>query len=472
MLKFASQEIDFHDNHGLLAQVEEDLPDFVKKAAPAKVGDVPMDRWAVVLVTPEKTFSKFALHNKAYVWVSSRLFPKTARHLPTRARQVAAHHIKEACLEYRIPYPAVIDREADAIEKISSNVLEMSANSEDSALDYDKYRLGWKGELPKELLMEQLEHYAHRDRPDGVDAQELGEEMASRIYSYAMREGYSLPSADSLAGMASRAMPEGFPKDKARGFFKDRIETLEAAEKVKHASNQARRIGYIEEAFGVVTKTASGETVGRFQMNTPELVKKAQDYFLDQYSLMHPKYRRELAQNIVKQASEHGVYVEDERIRSYCGEGFSESVDGNVLARLPLLKGAEEDIEGAEHTLKNLLVLRQKGEIEAEKFASVLESFDKRCGLDSAWDSHIKDPWLSTYEYTKQASWTFTMGNDTITEEQLRRFMRDHSGELRGYLQQHLVAELQRNPTIIFDSLPRPEKEILLYKMQEAGVAG
>lgn len=472
MHKFASQEIDFHDSYALLAQVDEDLPDFVKSAAPAKVDDVPMDQWAVVLVTPEKTFSKFALHNKAYVWVASRVFPKTAQHLPTRARQVAAHHIKEACLEYRIPYPKEIDEAADCVEKVSSNVLDMTKHRDESALTYDKYRIGWKGEMPKHVLDEMLQSFMDRDRVDVVDPQELGEELAARIYSYAMNEGYSLPSAEALGGAATKAMPPKAEKEKAQSFFVEKIKALEAAEKIKRASDEARKIGYVEEAFGVVTKTASGETVGRFQMNTPELVKQAQGYFLDQYSLMHPRFRREFAQNIVKQASEQGMHVEDERIRSYCGEGFSGHLEGNVLARLPLIKGAEEDVEQAQTTLKNLLVLRQRGEIEPEKFASVLESFDKRCGLDQAWDRHIKDPWLSTFEITKQAQWTCRMGDDVITESELQDFVRNHASSLHGYLQQHLISELQRHPIEIFDSLPRPEKEIILYKMQEAGVTG
>jgi len=472
MNKFASREIDFHDSHSLLVNIGEDLPDFVKKASPDQSADIPLERWAVVLVTPEKAFAKFALHNQAFTWIASRLLPKTASHLPLRAQQIAAHNVRNACREYRMEYPAEIDRLADCSEKVAGNVLDLMEYQDETQLDYDQYKVGWRGEIQKDHLKEKLKEFADREEGSMASSQGMGEELASRIYSYAMAEGFSLPPVESLASLAASALPEGAEKSEVKKFFIDRVNQVEAGEKIKRASVTVQLHNYQEETFGILAKTAEGQTLGRFPMHTPELVKQAQEFFLDNLPTMKPSARKDLANGIVKNASAHGLFVEDPRIRNYGGDDFSPNVHANVLARLPFIKGAEEDVEKAQDTLKNLLSLQARGGIHAEKFASTLEEFDKRCGLDQAWDSHIKDPYLSTFESTKQAGWSYRMGEDVITEDQLRTFFKKHVRELDGYLQQHLISEMQRDPTNIFDSLPRPEKEIIIYKMQEVGVAG
>lgn len=470
MHKFAAHTIDFHDDHRLLSTTGIEPPDFVKKAAPVSADDVPMDRWAVVLVTPERTFTKFALHNKAYTWLSAHLFPKTAALLPTRARQIAAHFIKRACLEYRMPYPAELDRASDCVDKIASNVLDMSEYRDQTALDYDKYRIGWLGEIPAEVLQHKLSELLNKDQGGLLSPEEIGHELASRLYSDAMNEGYSLPSADTLASVASKLLPPGVDKGTFKDVFVARVEQMEAAEKIKRASLEARKTGYVQEAFGVTVKTAEDKTVGRFQLNSPELLKRAQDYFLDNYLAMHPKYRKELADSIIKQAFEQGAMVKEAKVKAYGGDTYSNNLAINVLSRIPLLKGSEEELTKAASTLRSLLAASEM--LSPSKFASVLEEYDKRTGLDEAWDRHVKDPWLSTFETTKVATWSYRMGDDVIDEHQLREFVSGHLGMLTGYLQNHLIAELQRHPVEIFDSLPKPEKDIIIFKMQEAGVAG
>ena len=78
---------------------------------------------------------------------------------------------------------------------------------------------------------------------------------------------------------------------------------------------------------------------------------------------------------------------------------------------------------------------------------------------------------MSTYEVTKVAQWSFRQGQDVINEEQLREFVDKHIGTLHGYINDHIIRDLKSMPVEIFDSLPRPEKEIILAKMEEAGVA-
>lgn len=468
MHKFASHEIDMHDSVGLLADLE-DIPDFVKKAHVARAEDVPSDKFAVVLATEQRVFPKYALDSKATVWVSSRLFCKTGHLLPSRAQQIAAYFIKRACDEYRMDCPEKVALLADTTEKFASNVLDMSDHQDTSALDYDQYRVGWKGVMPKDYLKMKLQEFVDRFPENVVTPEELGEELASRIYSYAMNEGFSLPPVDALANLAGQAMPAEVDKAEAKTFFKNRVDTLEDAEKVKRASLEVKIAAHNEDAFGVTIKTAEGKTISRFPMNTPELVKQAQEYWWDYHDRLAPKYRRELACGIVKNASRHGMYLNDARISAYAGEDYARGLEGNVMARTAELKG--DQIKEGTRTLQSLL--KMASQISPMKFAEILETFDKKAGLNRAWGKTIKDPYLSTFEHgvIKQAQWTYRLGHDSINEEQLRRFMANHADSLHGYVDQHIVSELKLYPVEIFDSLPRPAKEVIMAKMMEAGVA-
>ena len=468
MHKFASHPIDLHDDVALVAGLE-NIPDFVKKAHLTQAEDVPEDKFAVVLVTEQRSFPKYALNSKAAVWLASRLYEKTGHLLPTRGRQVAAYFIKRACDEYRIDCPETVCQVADGVEKFATNVLDMSDYQDMSALDYDKYRIGWKGEMPKEHLVLKLEEFADRDKADLVSSEEMGEELASRIYSYAMNEGFSLPEVGALTTLAGNAMPDKVDKKEAKEFFENRVNQLEASEKIKRASLTVKIAAHEDDAFGVVVKTAEGKTISRFPMNTPELIKKAQEYWWDNYDRLAPKFRKELADGIVKNASKHGMRLSDPKIMAYTGDDYAQGLEGNILARKSELR--EDQIKEGARTLDNLLKIHQ--DIKPEKCAEILEEFDKRAGLDRAWGKTIKDPYLTVFEAgaIKTAMWTYRMGDETIDEESLRDFMLKHSDSLYGYIDQHIVSELKLYPVEIFDSLPRPAKEVIIMKMQEAGVA-
>jgi hypothetical protein len=457
MYKIASQEIDFHDRAAFLETLSksQEIPNFVKKAAAVERDSIPLEKFALVIVDSSGTLPKLALHNKAYTWISSRLFGNSVDKIPERGAQIAATHIKQACEAWGIDTPDDVSRHADPVEPVTGNIYEMPKNAAcESVLDYNKYRVGHRGEVPKEVLREKLDEFLNFGEEHPVDPQQLGEELASKVYAWAMQTGYSLPGAGSVASIAMSKIPNSVEnKGKVRGFLVDKMDSLEEHEKVKRASQIMKEAGKGTMGIG-----------GNFPMHTPELVKKAEDYFFDHYDRLAPRYRKELATNIVKNASEHGLFVESDMIRKYAGQIFSRALQGNVMARKSILmeKNASKVLDQL-YSTKDIL--------GSEKFAEALEQFDKQAGISQYWGSHIKDPYPSTFEVTKVAQWTCRIGQDVITEDQLRRFVSKHAGTLRGYVNDHIVRDLKLMPVEIFDSLPMPEKEIILAKMEEAGVA-
>lgn len=467
MQKLSSLEIDFHDNPALIQDRADDLPEFVKGAEAVSRNEIDPAKCALVLAVEGRTIPKFALHNKAHVWLANEVFPKTAHRLPERARKVAAYFIKRACHEYKIPANEVVLREADFAEKVADNVIDVAGYQDQSALDYDKYRIGWRGQFPASLLAEKLQEFVRRDAVDVVSTQEMGEELASRIYAYAMQEGYSLPPLDTLGGMVSSALPAGFPgKSEVKSFFVDRIATIEDSEKVKRASLDMALHNYKAGSFGVVTKTASGKVQGAFPLHSDEMVKQAVEFFRENREMMAPKYRHELASSIVKNAAATGTFIKDATVRSYASDQYSPNLEGNLEARRQLVKnGADKDAERVLNELERI-----QGRLTPRQFAQSLEAFDKQAGLDRHWDKSIKDPWLSTFEYVKKASWSWSSGDQEVTESQLVEFVSKHADSLSGYVNQNIITELKRHPVEIFDSLPRPEKEIIASKIEEAGL--
>jgi len=462
MHKIASQEIDFHDRAAFLNALsqEGELPEYVKQAAAVERGSIPLEKFALVVVTDHGTFPKYALHSKAYTWINSRLFNKTAAKLPERCIQIAAFHIKQACEAWGVDCPDYVLAKSDPVDEVVTNVFNMDkAAAEEccnSLLDYNKYRIGFRGEPSKELLKQKMQEFMTYDSAHPSEAQQVGEELASRLYAWAMDEGYSLPSPGSLAGMASSCCPkEVADKGQVKGFFLDKLERISSEEKTKRASKDVKTAATAMGMLGI------GE---HFPMQSSELVKRAEEYFHDNYELLAPKNRRELATNIVKNASGFGMFVENELIRKYAGQLLSRAIEGNVMARKAILKEASH-----ENVLSQLYARRNV--MDPEAFACALEEFDKQAGISTSWGKDIKDPYLSTFEVTKVAQWSYRDGQDVINEQQLHDFVNKHIDMLHGYVNDHIIRDLKSMPVEIFDSLPRPEKEIIISKMEEAGVA-
>lgn len=99
---------------------------------------------------------------------------------------------------------------------------------------------------------------------------------------------------------------------------------------------------------------------------------------------------------------------------------------------------------------------------------SAMAHFDKLAGLTDLWDRAIPNPIASVYGMYKSADCIdtevlFEEGNTRVTEHQLKQLSMSSNGMkgLRNLLPDDLIAGFQKDPLVVFRSLPDPHKLIL-----------
>ena len=111
----------------------------------------------------------------------------------------------------------------------------------------------------------------------------------------------------------------------------------------------------------------------------------------------------------------------------------------------------------------------KSAEMDPQECAQVLEAFDKHAGIAKYWDTEIADPYMSVFKMQKIADYSYCDGEHEISGEELKKFTKKDSykEKLQAYMDNSIIEELERNPIEVFDSLPKPEKRLLIDLMKE-----
>jgi len=195
----------------------------------------------------------------------------------------------------------------------------------------------------------------------------------------------------------------------------------------------------------------------RYPLDSYAHVKQAAAYF-DEYSKqMVPSIRREYCSNLVKRASALGITVSAEA-RKYGSDSYAPL--GELDAALSMRNGV---IKEAEHVL-GLDYLRKNRELmQPEDFAVALGEFDKVAGISELYDRDIHDPYYSTFgEKRADDDGAILVGNDYISQEELKRFAATSSGKLETAFGGDFVKEFRKDPVGVTTSLPVDQKKMVI----------
>lgn len=188
-------------------------------------------------------------------------------------------------------------------------------------------------------------------------------------------------------------------------------------------------------------KTASAET--------DDSVK----WFEDNVAAMEPSRRHDVAATILKEAHAAGVMPESPALLKYAMAGFNPHLDAHLEQRKSLLPRDE----AARATLDKLA--SQAPDSDPRDFARVLEAFDRKTGLDRYYDRALTDAYDSTFGFDKQA-WSTEVDGETITKDDLVKAASRPS--FKSYFGETVKAAFVKDPVTIFESLPTPNKALVL----------
>lgn len=212
---------------------------------------------------------------------------------------------------------------------------------------------------------------------------------------------------------------------------------------------------------------------GQYPLDSYEQVKAASVYFDEWKDHFSIEDRRTYAINMVKRANELGIPVSD-IARKYGAETLApvEELKVAFAARRALLSDA-----GAIETLNDLerLVLQVREGVDngvkvaamghvmtPEVLSETLGQFDQQTGLAFYYETkYVPDPFFSVYGVEKTAAFSETIGNQTVTADDLEFLAKNRIHLVKGTFDLEMAKEFKTDPVGIYKSLPVAQRKIL-----------
>jgi hypothetical protein len=200
-------------------------------------------------------------------------------------------------------------------------------------------------------------------------------------------------------------------------------------------------------------------TAAQYAMPTTSAVKIACSYLEEHHSKMPVDKRHKYAAAIQRRAHELGMGTQKGIVAKYASDHYSPMVDAHIQARASLLEAKPE--------MKSLVtkIGAAKKQYSPSQFAQILHGFDKQAGLDRHYGSHLQNPFQATFAVQPDPYEGFrykTASQNVIEGDELTKLVNVKYAKIKEYFGETMADELKRNPTAIFDSLPRDAKEIIV----------
>lgn len=425
------------------------IPDFVKSAQVLSAEDhdrLPDDAFALVLVNEGQRLRKYACIDRGNTELATQFFLKTAHKLPVEAQKVAAENIRRVRAWYGMDENGEIHKIAmglgTAITALTAVPILSGTHQEIKERREATNALGGDGRVvtPEERdrfrsMMKSADVTGTADMPYVASTTPSASKTVVKKVAGAAAEPDLVPPV-------SGENPTTLPQGKTLRPHVD-VSNKEPPKVVTEKKAEAYALPALE----------------RYPLDSYVHVKTAGEYF-DQYGRhMDPESRHEYCVNLVKRADALGIPVSFD-IRKYGSEGYAPSEElelGYNCRRNALLA----DPGDASLSLLDALY-EKRASVEPDVFCLALSEFDKHAAIDFRYDRGILDPYYSTFGSKTAAAWSEVMGNDMVTEQDLRRLAKIGQKALKSTFTEEFASEFRKDPVGIFKSLPRDQKKILM----------
>lgn len=349
------------------------------------------------------------------------------------------------------------------MKKLASQLFDVTDMVTAGKIDYLIEVTKGKDELVKNAHIPSLEEV--EDMPDSQFALVMYHPQMGKMKKLAMSDRFLTELNLKIFEDRADSLPEPVVKvaayhlAKAAKFFKLAIpDNIKKYAEEKQATNWIN-IAEIKATPSSHVKTASAEKAeyalgNKYPIHTPELVKKAMQYFADHGRRFNPAQSIEFAVNVKVAADKLGVAYAGTVIEKYAKlnpEKFSGHFKAAVLARKGYV--LEEDRAAYDE------LVAKSAELGVVKTAEVLEKLDRESGAYRKWNVSLMDPYLTvigerTEAFKKHASYT-------IKAADLKKLSSD-------VVDADTLAELQGPEGLeVFESLPTPIKNKLVKELQK-----
>jgi hypothetical protein len=456
-----------------------DIPETVKTAhvlTTEERSTLPDDVFALVLLNEGEKFRKYACIDQGNTTLSIEFFLKTASKLPSEAQKVAAENLLTACSWYGIQPPEQLQKLAAGLGTLINALPAISVASQvpgqiHQNLEENKI-LGGGGrivtpderEMVRQMGKQAAASLGGQD-PTSTPAQVTGASPTPSKTTILKSAGDDPDGEKAAAEMhhlivgehAHHGGEESVPPDDNIQSVKGEIFKSEPQGKmfrphVDVSNKEPTRMLKEKKAERYALPSKN-----RYPLDSYSHVELASQYFDKYASAFTPDERREYCLNLVPRADELGIKVADEA-RQYAAVEWG--TDEKTAFGYTMRRQACGDIADFADTLD--LLYEKKAEIDPELFAATLAEFDKLAGLDHEYDRSIPDPYASVFGVKIAEEWSESIGNDYVTEQDLRRLAKIGMRALKSTFDEEFAHEFRKDPVAIFKSLPLDQKRIVM----------
>ena len=458
----------------------QEVPELVKTAHrmdASQLEALPDDVFALVLVNDGEKLRKYACVDSGNTVLSIEYFLKTAHKLPAEACKVAAENLKVACGWYGLTPPEDLEKTAiigaainagmrglqafQAGSEIKQNLANVRATEAQQGLG----KIMTPSEISKgaEVGFTAAQSPPTADKTVDTKKAVIKVSSMSRLVRRHMADPKYPPANIPPRETNSAKLEENAQQDGHDGRqFLGRVMTPEIDVTGKEGPEKP-----------VYEKKASVYALGgKYPLDNLVQIKRAAAYFDEYGKRMRPEERREYCINMVKSASAIGLEVSDEA-RKYAAAGYAPKAE--IKVAMDARRSALVD-EKHIQVLDN--IMSKQASVGPGEFCEALRTFDEITGLNYYYDSYVPDPYWSTYGFRKTAAFTETIGNDSVTEEQLKALVSPGggSGAAMGLLKKtfgdEFTDEFRKDPIGIFRSMPRDQKTYIMRLANDNGPSG
>ena len=417
--------LDVYDDPKLALEgsvTRENMTDAMKVAtalSPADLEALPDKLFALCLYEgDDPAFRKFACVDQGNTELHIVTFLKHAHKLDDELRQKTAENLGVACDWYGVPVPP-----------------QLSAEMEKSAI------------LGKLMTLSSV--------PSLVSG--TSQEIKRNLATVRAGEAQAGSTSGGLAAMGQKKLGEASFVG-VNGKSTDKTEKVEPTP-MKTSMEVVRRSCAPERPVQT-EKRAMREAIPGVPLDTYAEVQAAARSFEEKAASMPLAERRVFGLHLVKRANELHLPVGD--VALHYGSEKSASDDTWAAAYASRKRVLSQELHADFDK-----VAAMRDELPTEKFASLLELFDRTTGLVFHYGHRVPDPFLSSYEKLASALEPSTEFEDMsplgirVTEHRLKRLASHRFHDLVSYFGEDFAAKFQQNPVSAYKSLPDNRRSAL-----------
>jgi len=432
------------------------LPDYIKTAellSDEARARLPDDVFALVALDRGEKLRKYACTDKGNTALSVIYFMENHHKLPEEAQKVAAANLVTACGWHELQAPL-------ALQKIAGAKLQQLKAGWQMAGSAAKAAATKKVEAIKQLKSAVDSGIVSKSMAAGIIARKLAPAAAKTVAAggaltgaYAIGKHRGKKQKEKSADVTgTEIMPQSVDRQEADE--ETAMKTAGVLRPYVDVTGKQAPVRFEKRAHSHFCLVKQGQ--GRFPIDDYGQVMEATQWFGEHNTSLHPSERRDYCIKLAARADHLGIQVTDQ-IRKYAGQEFAPDGEVKVAVCGRMQFWADDSAE------RDMLdgLMNKYASVPPDVFCEALRQFDEATGMDHLWDDGIYDPWYSTFGFTKEATWSWTHGNDRLTDEQLVRGVGASFDALRENFGEEMAVELQKAPQKIFDSLPLDSKRII-----------